>query len=191
MKKNTFEPPPAAARGRPGIPAKHRERQEDCGPASESGNGTVGAEKIGQCIAYMKQHLDKPLQVSTLTALVGVSPSHFFALFKHATGHTPIDFFIHLRMHRACELLQKTGLCVKEVAASLGYEDQFYFSRIFKAVNRVAPSEYRVRLAGYVRTKKTAVLTHMEKKNLEESRPRLPALEPLPVRRSGPENAPF
>jgi len=95
----------------------------------------------------MKQHLDKPIQVSTLTTLAGVSPSYFFALFKRATGQTPIDFFIHLRMRRACELLETTSLSVKEVAASLGYDDQFYFSRVFKSVNHVAPSAYRIRLA--------------------------------------------
>jgi transcriptional regulator GlxA family with amidase domain len=176
MKKNAVEHSQVAVRSRPGIPVRHHERQEGCGPASQNGDGTASAEKIGQSIAYMKQHLDKPLQVSTLTALVGVSPSHFFVLFKRATGHTPIDFFIHLRMRRACELLKGTSLRVKEVAASLGYDDQFYFSRVFKSVNHVAPSEYRVRLAGSGRTKRAAVLTSLEKRNLEESLPRLPAL---------------
>ncbi|MGD0252064.1 MAG: AraC family transcriptional regulator [Verrucomicrobiota bacterium] len=163
-------------RSRPGIPVKPDERQGGGSPASQNGDGTASAEKIGQSIAYMNQHLDAPLQVSTLTALAGVSPSHFFTLFKRVTGHTPIDFFIHLRMRRACELLEGTSLNVKEVAASLGYDDQFYFSRVFKSVNHVAPSEYRVRLAGSGRTKRAAVLTSLEKRNLEESLPRLPAL---------------
>jgi hypothetical protein len=47
-------------------------------------------------------------------------------------------------MQHACRLLDETGLSVKEVAAALGYDDPFYFSRIFKSVNRVAPSEYRL-----------------------------------------------
>ncbi|HKI69808.1 MAG TPA: helix-turn-helix transcriptional regulator, partial [Verrucomicrobiae bacterium] len=59
------------------------------------------------------------------------------------TGCAPIDFFIRLRMQHACKLLDGTALSVKEIAAELGYEDPFYFSRTFKSVNHVAPSEYR------------------------------------------------
>lgn len=100
-------------------------------------------KRIEQSIAFMKQHLNRPLQVATLAALAKVSPSHFFALFKRLTGSAPIDYFTRLRMERARRLLDATTLSVKEVAAALGYEDQFYFSRVFKAVNHLAPTEYR------------------------------------------------
>jgi AraC-like DNA-binding protein len=92
----------------------------------------------------MMRHLDEPLQVATLAAQANISASHFFALFKRQTGCAPIDCFIRLRMQHACRLLDETVLSVKEVAATLGYDDPFYFSRIFKSVNRVAPSEYRL-----------------------------------------------
>jgi AraC-like DNA-binding protein len=101
-------------------------------------------QKINQSLAYMKQHLEKPLHVSTLAALVNLSPSHYTALFKQHTGYAPIDYLIHLRMHWACQLLDTTNLPVKTVAASLGYGDPLHFSRVFKAVNEVAPTEYRL-----------------------------------------------
>jgi AraC-like DNA-binding protein len=100
--------------------------------------------KVEDSIAYMLRHLDEPLQVATLASRANVSPSHFFALFKRRVGCAPIDYFIRLRMRRACRLLDETVMSVKEVAATLGYEDPFYFSRSFKSVNRVAPSEYRL-----------------------------------------------
>jgi AraC-like DNA-binding protein len=100
--------------------------------------------KIEQSIAYMLRHLDEQLQVATLAARASISPSHFFALFKRRTGCAPIDCFIRLRMQHACHLLDETVMSVKEVAATLGYDDPFYFSRIFKSVNHVAPSEYRL-----------------------------------------------
>jgi transcriptional regulator GlxA family with amidase domain len=103
-----------------------------------------GARKIAQSIAYMLEHLDQPLQVATLASRANVSPSHFFVLFKRRTGCPPMDYFIRLRMQRARELLGGGSLHVKEVAAALGYEDPFYFSRMFKSVNRVAPSRYRM-----------------------------------------------
>jgi AraC family transcriptional regulator, arabinose operon regulatory protein len=99
--------------------------------------------RIEQSITYMAQHLDEPLQVATLAAQANVSPSHFFALFKRRIGSAPIDYFTRLRMQRACHLLEVTSLSVKEIAAELGYDDPFYFSRVFKSVNRVAPSDYR------------------------------------------------
>jgi transcriptional regulator GlxA family with amidase domain len=102
--------------------------------------------KIEQSIAYMKEHLDRPLKAAALAAQVSISLSHFFALFKRETGHTPIDYFIHLRMERARELLNGTSLSVKEVAALLGYEDPFYFSRVFNSVTQFAPTHYRRRI---------------------------------------------
>ncbi len=100
--------------------------------------------KVEQTIAYMMQHLDEPLPVSRLAALANVSCSHYFAVFKRRTGYAPIEFFIRLRMYHACRLLDGTSLSVKGVAAALGYDDPFYFSRVFKSVNRIAPSEYRM-----------------------------------------------
>ena len=100
-------------------------------------------QKINQSIAYMKQHLEQPLHVSTLAALANLSPSHYTALFKQHTGYAPIDYLIRLRMHWACQLLDTTDLPVKNIAASLGYDDPFYFSRVFKAVNETSPAQYR------------------------------------------------
>ena len=105
--------------------------------------GREAAVRIEQSVAYMAQHLDRPLQVATLAARANISPSHFFALFKRRIGSAPMDYFTRLRMERACQLLETTSLSVKEVAAELGYEDPFYFSRVFKSVNQLAPSDYR------------------------------------------------
>jgi transcriptional regulator GlxA family with amidase domain len=91
----------------------------------------------------MRENVNKPLQVATLAAFANVSPSHFFALFKQLTGRPPMDYFTRLRMRHACWLLDSTRASVKEVAAALGYDDPFYFSRVFKAVNHVPPSRYR------------------------------------------------
>jgi AraC-like DNA-binding protein len=130
MKCIDIEPAKAAAENSPG-----------CGmEACES----EAVRKIEQSIAYMLRHLDEPLQVATLATQANISASHFFALFKRRIGCAPIDYFIRLRMQHACRLLDETGLSVKEVAATLGYDDPFYFSRIFKSVNHVAPSEYRL-----------------------------------------------
>jgi transcriptional regulator GlxA family with amidase domain len=113
-------------------------------PAARTGTTAIGrGQRIDQSIHYMMDHLNQPLQVARLAALENVSASHYFALFKSRTGHSPIDFFIRLRMRRACQLLRGTSLSIKEIAATLGYDDPFYFSRIFKAIHNVAPRQYR------------------------------------------------
>lgn len=101
--------------------------------------------KIEMAVAYMLQHLNESLEMAAVSRWTGISPSTFYYLFKRATGYTPNDFFIRARMRRACELLCKTDLNVKEVASLLGYPDQFYFSRLFKAITGLAPRAYRTR----------------------------------------------
>lgn len=109
-----------------------------------AGNGALqGVQRIEQSIAYMREHLDQPMLVARLAVLAHISPSHFFALFKRRTGSSPMDYFTHLRMQYACRLLDGPSTSVKEVAAAVGYDDPFYFSRVFKAVNRIPPSRYR------------------------------------------------
>lgn len=116
-------------------------------PAPEAeprpGLKSESARRIEQSIAFMMQHLNQPLQVAELAETAHTSPSHFFVLFKRLVGSSPIDYFIRLRMQRACRLLAGTALSVKEIAADLGYDDPFYFSRVFKSVHGLAPSDYR------------------------------------------------
>jgi len=100
-------------------------------------------QKIDQSIAYMATHLNEPLNVAKLASVANISSSHFFVVFKRRTGQAPIDYFIHLRMARARRLLEETSMSVKDIAATLGYEDPFYFSRLFKAVSRFSPTDYR------------------------------------------------
>lgn len=115
------------------IRAQRNSNQQQPGPA----------QRITQSIAYMKQHLHQPLQLDALAAIANLSRSRYVELFKQQAGYAPIDYFIRLRMHRACQLLDTTDASVKAVAAQLGYEDPLYFSRLFRAVNDRTPTEYR------------------------------------------------
>lgn len=102
------------------------------------------ALRIEQSIAYMEQHLNRPLHVAVFAFQAGFTTSYFYAAFKRRTGYSPLDYFTRLRMMRACQLLESPLLNVKEVASQLGYRDPLYFSRVFKSVNGVAPSDYRL-----------------------------------------------
>lgn len=131
---------PELKRGPSGVGQSRGDGPLPGSPPAEAGESD---RKIAQIVDYMTRHLNEPIQVASLASLVNVSTSHFFALFKRQTGCAPIDFFIRLRMHQACQLLDGTALNVKEVAAKLGYDDPFYFSRTFKAIHHVPPSAYK------------------------------------------------
>lgn len=60
----------------------------------------------------------------------------------------PKDYFTRLKMHKASQLLNNPNLSIKEVADLVGYEDPLYFSRVFKQINAVSPTEYRKKRLG-------------------------------------------
>ncbi|MFY0654039.1 MAG: AraC family transcriptional regulator [Cyclobacteriaceae bacterium] len=98
---------------------------------------------IDKCIEYIKENLDKPLTAQELASIAGFSESHFSLLFKKKTGQSPLTFTIFLKVQKACHLLEFTDLKVSEIALKLGYDDSFYFSRIFTKVMGSSPAKFR------------------------------------------------
>jgi AraC family transcriptional regulator of arabinose operon len=94
-------------------------------------------------ISFMEKNIDKSLSLEDLSTFVGLSKSHFNEVFKEKTGYSPIDFFIRLKMQKACSQLDLTDLSISEIALQVGYSDQYYFSRIFKKIMLKCPSDYR------------------------------------------------
>lgn len=99
---------------------------------------------ITKTIHNMRHNLNKKLSVEDMAGKHNLSVSHFSNLFRKATGMPPIDYFIHLKMQKACQLLYANGDKIKAVAAELGYEDPYYFSRIFKKYIGSSPEQYRI-----------------------------------------------
>ena len=75
---------------------------------------------------------------------VGVSRSHLYRVFMLNVGKSPIDYLTEYRINEACKLLRAGNLSIAEVAVSVGFFDQFYFSRVFKRAKGVPPSKYFV-----------------------------------------------
>ncbi|MFT5710860.1 MAG: AraC family transcriptional regulator of arabinose operon [Halioglobus sp.] len=93
--------------------------------------------------ALMEENLHGQLDLATLAAYAKLSKYHFSNKYKALTGHSPIQHFLHLKMERACHLLDVSGISIKDVGRTLGYEDSYYFSRLFKKIIGVAPRQYR------------------------------------------------
>lgn len=101
------------------------------------------ADPVLLAIDYMQQHLHHPVTLDNLARAVNLSVSFFCRKFKHDTGYAPIEYYNHLRMQKACQLLHFSSLRINEVAAQIGIDDPFYFSRLFKKQLGVSPLDYR------------------------------------------------
>ena len=92
---------------------------------------------------YMREHLDERITLEQLADLAGLSPAHFATRYRAQTGTSPIQHFLHLKVERACQMLDATSLSVTEISHRLGYDDAYYFSRLFKKVMGQSPRDYR------------------------------------------------
>lgn len=112
-------------------------------PAFSPSLRTSHFHSLEPTFAYLIQNLHTSLTLREMAAQAGLSESQFSHLFKQQTGHPPLAYFIHLKMQHACSLLAMTQLSIQEIAQEVGYSDGYYFSRLFKKVIGVSPSEYR------------------------------------------------
>jgi AraC-like DNA-binding protein len=104
---------------------------------------TEKEDQLDQSISFMKANVHKRLCVDEIAETFRYSPSHYSVLFKQKTGLSPIEYFIRIKIQRASELLTNSNLIVKEIAGEVGYDDPFYFTRIFKKVTGKTPREYK------------------------------------------------
>lgn len=99
--------------------------------------------------------------VNTLIRDSGYSPNHFRKLFKSATGNSPLTFLHILRIDYAKGLLRRNGqeMTLREIAGNSGFDDPYYFSRLFKKYEGKSPSEYLLSLKNENESKSAPPLT--------------------------------
>ena len=92
---------------------------------------------------FMHENVENSIGLEAVAKYVGYSPSHFSAVFKKATGTSPLAYFNQLKIDYACQLLRETTLKVNQISYKVGIEDPLYFSRLFSKVKGMSPSRYR------------------------------------------------
>ena len=93
----------------------------------------------------LDNYRSKDFNASELSSTCGVGKKQFVNLFRNEYGTSPTQYVIQLRMSTAARLIEEGHMSVSEVAEFVGYEDVFYFSRLFKKHFSVSPSKYRLR----------------------------------------------
>ena len=101
--------------------------------------------RISDALAYLHRSYALPLTVQELAAQAHLSPGRFRTLFRARTGMSPAAYLLALRMNHARSLLAQTDLTVREIAESVGFPDQLYFSRQFRRYTGLTPSACRPR----------------------------------------------
>jgi len=109
---------------------------------------TVDTDMVDRVIKIMQDNIQKTITLKEMAAASNLSVTHFSSLFRKKTGHSPIEYFNHLKIQKACQYLAFTGMTIKELAFCVGVEDQYYFSRMFTRLMGMSPSIYRQRNAG-------------------------------------------
>jgi len=118
------------------------EIREAAGAQAPDGSG--GDPGIAKAMAAIGRSLAEPPQVPELAKIAGMSVSGFAHRFKEAAGVPPLQYSLRLRLERAASLLRCAHATpVKALAASLGFEDSFYFSRLFRKRYGLSPAAWR------------------------------------------------
>lgn len=103
---------------------------------------------IQKVIAFMKTNTSHRLTLEEIAQSVKYSPSYLSNIFTQRTGMTPIDYFNHLKIQRACVLLDFSEMKIKEIAFELGFSDQYYFSKVFAKYMAMSPLAYKKKQKG-------------------------------------------
>lgn len=97
--------------------------------------------RIHTVMDYMSKNYNLPLNVKQLASIVGLNPSYLGTLFRKQTGITVKEHINRIKMNSAENMLISGEFSITEVAQKCGFEDPFYFSKVFKKIKGYSPSK--------------------------------------------------
>lgn len=101
-------------------------------------------ESVLTALDFIDSHLTSPdLDLNTIARSAHLSPNHLGRLFKQYLGDSPMQYLKQVRVQHSCTLLRDTALQIGEIAEEAGFEDAYYFSRVFRSVTGKSPRQYR------------------------------------------------
>lgn len=101
------------------------------------------SNQVDQAIQYMRENFHQPITIVNVADTVGCERRKLAYLFDKQIGLSPIQFLTELRLKHAQKLLRTTDMSVKSIAEVVGYQESFYFCRVFKKQYEQTPTEYR------------------------------------------------
>lgn len=99
--------------------------------------------RVGNVIGSLEKQYAKDWTIAEILEIAHMSRSNFMRVFKKATGQTPIEYLLRLRIQEAMKRLRQTEMSITEIALEVGFNDSNYFSRQFKKAVGQPPNEYK------------------------------------------------
>jgi len=100
-------------------------------------------DSVIQSIEFMRENIHRQVTLSDLAKAAGLSVSHYCALFKKKTMQSPLSLYTSMKIQRACQMLQNRDHTIKSIAYTLGFFDQYHFSKVFKQVMGISPKHFK------------------------------------------------
>ncbi len=98
---------------------------------------------VNNALRYIQYNYASNIGVADIARYVGISRSQLYRAFLQDFGVSPHAYLQTYRINEACSLLRDPAYSVAEVAGSVGFNDPLYFSRVFKSIKEVTPSDYQ------------------------------------------------
>lgn len=102
---------------------------------------------IEKICRYLEEHYNEDISLEEAASMIGFSSFYFTKLMKEYMNMSYVDYITSLRLDKAKQLLEKTDMTVKDVGITVGYENANYFTRVFKRIEGIAPSQYKNRFS--------------------------------------------
>ncbi|HWQ78140.1 MAG TPA: response regulator [Anaerovoracaceae bacterium] len=113
------------------------------GPQAPEYQGYKAGALTRRAKDYIKANFSKTITLEDVAREIHVSPQYLSKLFKDETGENFIEYLTGIRIRNAKSMLEGDELSIKEICYNIGYSDPNYFSRIFKKIVGVTPTEYK------------------------------------------------
>ena len=112
-------------------------------PREREYNGGMPAARLNRVLDFMRQNFAKETRLWELAELAGMSPHYFCDLFKKSTGFSPHQYLLRYRIDRAKIFLRSPQFEIRQVAMVTGFGDQSHFSKVFRRISGVTPTQFR------------------------------------------------
>ncbi len=113
------------------------------GVTDEERMPVVSDRMIDNVLSEIREHYMEDISLTSLSAKYNISMGHLSKLIKEQLSVNFSDYIASLRIQRAKELLRDDSLSIQEISEIVGYNDYFYFTKVFKKVEGISPSKYR------------------------------------------------
>jgi len=100
--------------------------------------------RVGSVIGVLENSFQDDWKLDDLLKIAHMSSSNLMRVFRKATGQTPIEYLVRLRIQKSMELLRSTEHTVTEIAMDVGFNDSNYFSRQFRRIVGESPRQFKL-----------------------------------------------